>query len=105
MDNVQIDTQGDVALAQKQQLATPKLYAVVMHNDNYTTMDFVVYVLMEIFAHDEAAAVRLMLQIHEQGQAIVAKLPFEIAEMKADEVTELAEEENFPLLTTVEPLA
>ena len=96
-------SETDVITQTKTQVKQPKLYAVVMHNDNYTTMDFVVYVLVEIFEHSIEKAYQLMMQIHESGQAVVALLPYDLAEMKVDEVTALAEQASYPLLTTIEP--
>lgn len=93
----------DVVTETKIQVKQPKLYTVIMYNDNYTTMDFVVYVLVEIFQHNIDKAYQLMMQIHESGQAAVALLPYDLAEMKVDEVTALAEQESYPLLTTIEP--
>lgn len=100
--DVQTDNQSDVLTVSQTKLKHPQMYAVVMHNDNYTTMEFVVYVLVEIFHHDMDEAYRLMMKIHETGRAVVALLPFDIAEMKVDEVTMLAEQEQYPLLTTIE---
>lgn len=99
------DTDSDVAvISQVQtQVRRPSMYAVVMHNDNYTTMEFVMYVLMDIFEHNAEQAYQLMMKVHQTGRAVVATLPFEIAEMKVEEVDLLAEEENYPLLTTIEP--
>ncbi len=94
---------SDVALAVKPVLKKPQMYAVIMHNDNYTTMEFVVYVLTEIFDHPMDHAYTLMMQIHEKGQAAVALLPYQIAEMKVDQVDALAESAGYPLLTTIEP--
>lgn len=95
---------GDVAVQEQTKIKKPSLYAVTMHNDDYTTMEFVVYVLVEIFDHDIEQAYRLTMQIHQAGKAVVATLPFEIAEMKVDEVNELAEQEQYPLLTTIEKI-
>lgn len=97
------DLDSDVITKSQTLVQQPKLYAVVMHNDNYTTMDFVIFVLMLVFEHSSDQAYQLMMQIHHSGQAVVATLPFDIAEMKVDEVTLLAEQEQFPLLTTIEP--
>lgn len=94
----------DVAIQEQTQIKKPSMYAVIMHNDDYTTMEFVVYVLVGIFDHDIDTAYRLMMQIHHDGRAVVATLPFDIAEMKVDEVNELAEQEQYPLLTTIEKL-
>lgn len=93
---------GDVAVQEQTQLKKPSMYAVIMHNDDYTTMDFVVYVLVEIFQHTLERAVELMYTVHEAGRAVVAILPYEIAEMKVQQVNELAEQMEYPLLTTLE---
>lgn len=83
--------------------AQPPLYALIMHNDDYTTMEFVMMVLMsELFLSPELAY-RLMMTIHETGMAKVAVLPKEIAEMKALCITQLAEAADYPLLITVRP--
>lgn len=96
------DHQSDTITQNKTGLAKVPLYAVIMHNDHYTTMDFVVAILLEVFAYTLDRAVNTMMQIHEQGQAVVATLPKEIAEMKADHVMHLAQEADFPLLVTVQ---
>lgn len=79
----------------------PPMYALIMHNDDYTTMEFVVWVLVNILNLSVATAYDLMMQIHEEGQAKVAVLPKEIAEMKALRIHQLAEQEEFPLLVTL----
>lgn len=95
------EVQSDVALADEMVHAHAPMYAVIMHNDDYTTMDFVVYVLVEIFQHTLERAVELMYTVHEAGRAVVAILPYEIAEMKVQQVNELAEQMEYPLLTTL----
>lgn len=102
VDNVAgYETESEVALTTSKLTRAP-MYAVVMHNDDYTTMDFVVYVLMDIFNHNVDKAVELMYDIHKLGRAVVAVLPFDIGEMKVLQVTELAEQMEYPLLTTLE---
>jgi ATP-dependent Clp protease adaptor protein ClpS len=86
-------------------LVPPPRYQVIFMNDNVTTMDFVVALLMQLFEHTEDTAQLLMIKIHEQGQAVVAVLPFEIAESKAVEATILARNNNFPLNIKIEPEA
>ena len=80
----------------------PSMYHVIMHNDDYTTMDFVVSVLVEIFhkSHDEA--VFLMAAVHNKGQANVGTYTLDIAETKVALVTTAAREQHFPLLCTIE---
>jgi len=87
----------------KLDMVPPPKYNVVFLNDNVTSMDFVVAVLMELFEHSPETAADLTIRIHEQGQASVAVLPFEIAESKAVEVTLLARNNNFPLNVKLEP--
>lgn len=80
----------------------PPLYAIIMHNDDYTTMEFVVEVLLHVFDYGIEEAVMTMMQIHETGQARVAVFPKEIAEMKIVAVEALAEQAQFPLLLTLQ---
>lgn len=75
---------------------------VVLHNDHYTAMDFVVRVLEEVFAHSEKAAAARMLQVHTEGRALVGAYELAVALAKAEQVRELATEAEFPLLCTVE---
>ena len=81
----------------------PPLYKVLLHNDDYTTMEFVVHVLEEVFGHPPAVAARIMLSIHHRGVGVAGVFPHEIAETKATRVMELAREAEYPLLCTVEP--
>jgi len=81
----------------------PPLYRVLMHNDDYTTRDFVVYVLETVFHHDEASAVRIMLHVHHNGVGVAGVFTREVAETKIHIVEQLAAREEFPLLLTMEP--
>lgn len=87
----------------KKKLEKPKFYRVILHNDNYTTMDFVVFVLMYIFLHPEPEAVRIMLKVHNEGSGIAGVYPYEIAVTKAEKTMNLARAREYPLLCTVEP--
>lgn len=98
------ELEGDLALATDTNFAKPSLYALIMHNDDYTTMEFVVSVLTDILLHDLHTANELMMYIHYTGQAVVGVLPKEIAEMKLATINRLAAEQNYPLLTTLERL-
>lgn len=80
----------------------PKRYKVLMHNDDYTSMEFVVDVLMNIFRKSEAEAVRLMHTIHNENHAVCGIYTKEIAETKIEQTTELARENGFPLKCTME---
>lgn len=75
---------------------------VVLHNDHYTGMEFVIQVLEEVFAHSEKAAAARMMQVHTEGRALVGAYELAVALAKAEEVRALATEAGFPLLCTVE---
>jgi ATP-dependent Clp protease adaptor protein ClpS len=80
----------------------PSLYRVLLHNDDFTTMDFVVEVLESVFNMAEAQAMRVMLAVHVQGVGVAGVYTFEIAEMKVSQVIALAQANEFPLLCTME---
>jgi ATP-dependent Clp protease adaptor protein ClpS len=81
----------------------PSLYRVLLHNDDYTTQEFVDWVLQYVFKHDPETAHRIMLHVHMHGVGVAGIYPFEIAETKANKTMALAREADFPLLVTVEP--
>ena len=80
----------------------PGNYAVVLHNDNFTPMEFVVYVLQEIFHHSTEQAERIMLKVHNEGMSIAGVYRAEIAEQKAYDTAEEAKENQYPLKITIE---
>ncbi|MDT8316864.1 MAG: ATP-dependent Clp protease adaptor ClpS [bacterium] len=82
--------------------ATPALFKVLMHNDNYSTMEFVVDILETIFHKSSTEANQIMLSVHLKGVGICGIYPFEIAETKADAVHKAAEGAGFPLRCSVE---
>lgn len=98
------DPQHDEAVLtkSKQKLQKPPLFKVVLHNDNFTTMEFVVYVLMHVFHHSDDEAFRIMLQVHQQGIGVAGVFTFEVAETKVARVSALAQEHEYPLLCTLE---
>lgn len=79
------------------------MFAVVLHNDDFTTMEFVVWVLVHVFDQTTASATRLMLQVHQQGSARAGIYPRQVAETKCEETLSLAREQGMPLLVTIEP--
>lgn len=92
----------DVLLADPE-LKRPQRYAVVMYNDDYTPMEFVVGVLQDHFKHSLDKAVSIMLAIHHEGKGIAGVYPKDIAETKAQAVNREARQAGFPLLTQIEP--
>jgi ATP-dependent Clp protease adaptor protein ClpS len=94
---------GGVAEKTGRQTQEPSLYRVILHNDDYTTMEFVVEVLMGVFRHPQPEAVRIMLDVHRRGHGVCGTYPFDIANTKAEKVLRLAREREFPLKVTVEP--
>ncbi len=87
----------------KQRIKRPRMYRVLLHNDDFTPREFVVLVLKHVFAKGEAESTALMLHVHNNDVGVVGLYPFSVAETKIAEVTALSEESNFPLLFTMEP--
>lgn len=86
----------------KAKLEKPKLFKVLLHNDDFTTMDFVVWVLQYVFMRDTAEAVVVMLKVHNEGVGVAGVYPYEVATMKAEKAMNLAKAREFPFLCTVE---
>ena len=82
----------------------PGKFAVLLHNDNYTPMDFVVFVLQEVFHHPFDRAERIMLNVHSEGVGVAGIFHLEIAETKAFETAEFAKENQYPLKITIEEI-
>ena len=81
----------------------PRMFRVLMHNDDYTTRDFVVYVLQSVFHHAEPEALRVMLHVHNNGMGVAGVFSREIAETKIRKVQRLASQNEFPLRLSMEP--
>lgn len=86
----------------EEKVEKPSLFKVLLHNDDYTTMEFVVEVLESVFNMPEDQAIQVMLNVHVQGVGVAGIYPFEIAEMKVAKTTAMAREQEFPLLCTIE---
>lgn len=86
----------------QQQTKEPDLFSVILLNDDYTTMEFVVQVLESIFNKGPAEAFRIMMQVHTQGQGVCGVYPWDIAETKVATVHELANMSGFPLRASIE---
>ena len=92
MENTEQDQTALKDKPKKRQLKPPSKYAVVLYNDNYTPMDFVVFVLQEIFDHPFERAERIMLAVHTDGMGVAGIYHFEIAEQKAYDTVEEAQQ-------------
>ena len=86
----------------EEKVEEPPRFKVLLHNDDYTTMEFVVYVLESVFNMPEDQAVQVMLNVHVKGIGVAGVYTYEIAEMKVARTTALARENEFPLLVTME---
>ncbi|CAN5703728.1 ATP-dependent Clp protease adapter ClpS [soil metagenome] len=96
-------TSGEVLERSEQQTKKPELYKVLLLNDDYTTMEFVVEILESVFHKGPAEAYRIMLAVHTQGKGLCGVYSFELAETKVATVVERARENGFPLRAAMEP--
>ncbi|HYO96236.1 MAG TPA: ATP-dependent Clp protease adapter ClpS [Polyangiaceae bacterium] len=97
------EQQGDLSLDERPHVERPRRYVVVLHNDDYTTMEFVVHVLMKFFHLTETESTQVMLHVHHKGYGIVGAYTRDVAETKAAQVMAYAEEHGHPLRCTAEP--
>ena len=97
-----MSTQAATKERTSSRLKEPKLFHVIMHNDDFTTMEFVVEILVDIFHKDEVTAQSIMLGVHRQGKAVVGKYPYDLAVTKVNAALQRAEEQGFPFRMTVE---
>ena len=102
MGQRQPDSEIGVFSEQREEAKEPSLYRVILINDDYTTMEFVVEVLVTVFNKPYDEATRIMLKVHREGSGICGVYPFEIAETKVETVHRLAREKGFPLKCTME---
>jgi ATP-dependent Clp protease adaptor protein ClpS len=98
----EIDADGEVVVEKKTRLEKPKFFKVILHNDDFTTMEFVVFVLQYVFSRSDAEAFTIMLKVHNEGLGIAGIYPYEIAQMKSEKAMNLAKAREYPLLCTVE---
>ena len=91
----------ELATLEKIKVEVPRLYEVVLHNDDYTTQVFVVYVLMKFFHHDEGTANEIMLHVHTKGMGVAGVYPRDMAETKATQVVAFARKNEMPLECSV----
>ena len=98
-----MSVQEDVATEEKVKIEKPRDYVVIFHNDDRTTFEFVIAALHEIFHKSTTEAFELTNKIHQQGSAVVAKYPKEIAEAKVEQTLRAAKTYGYPLKVTCEP--
>jgi ATP-dependent Clp protease adaptor protein ClpS len=100
-------TEGDsgviVETRTERKTKKPPLYKVLLHNDDYTTREFVVEILRIVFHHSEQTALQIMMAVHNNGLGVAGVYTFEIAETKIRTVEAMAKEHEFPLRLTMEP--
>src|SRR5437773_4845216 len=96
--------QGDAAVKERTRIEKkePPMFTVVLLNDDYTTMEFVVHVLEHVFQKSPAEAYRIMMAVHVSGKGLAGIYPWEVAETKVEVVTSMAREAGFPLRAVTE---
>ncbi len=102
MSSVQTSTTTREKVREREKIEPPPKWKVIFHNDDITTMDFVVMVLMRIFGKTPDVAMRIMLKVHNEGSALAGIYPKELAEMRVMETRALARGNGFPLYLTME---
>ena len=95
--NTEPARRGDLETLEKPKVERPPLYEVLLHNDDYTTQEFVVYILERFFHHDAESARQIMLHVHTKGIGVAGVFPRDLAETKVHLVTEFAREHEMPL--------
>ena len=103
MVDVERRTGGEVLERTRQETKKPELFKVLLINDDYTTMDFVVEILESVFHKQPAEAYRIMMAVHTQGKGLAGLYPHEVAETKVATVIDRARAQGFPLLAAMEP--
>lgn len=93
---------SDVQEKQREEVKEPDMYRVMLHNDDYTTMEFVVEVLMNVFHKPVFDATQIMMDVHKKGRGIVGTYTYDIAATKVGKVRKLAREREYPLKCTME---
>ena len=102
MDPFLPETREDTDVKNLDEIKEPSMYKVLLHNDDYTTMEFVVYVLMQVFHKSAEEATRIMLNVHKRGIGMCGLYTYEVAETKVETVIRMARENGHPLKCTME---
>lgn len=103
MDNAGPRTKESTTVKPEKKIRPPSMHKVLLHNDHYTTMEFVIDILESIFTKPGAEAIRIMLNVHEKGVGVAGVYTADIAETKIASVHSRARDQGFPLKCTVEP--
>ena len=101
-NNINPEIEESIFSGTKDETKEPSMYRVLLHNDDYTTMDFVVEILMTVFNQSMEESVLVMMSVHRQGIGICGLYTFEVAETKMNSVHKLAREKGFPLRCSIE---
>jgi len=102
MSEYRPDTEETVLSGTREDIREPSMYRVLLHNDDYTTMEFVVEILMAVFNKPLDEATRIMQNVHRQGIGVCGVYTYEVAETKVETVEKLSLERGFPLKCTME---
>jgi ATP-dependent Clp protease adaptor protein ClpS len=102
MSGYHTDTEESVTTKSRDEVTEPPMFKVLLHNDDYTTMEFVVEVLMRVFHKSVEDSTRIMLKVHREGVGLCGLYTHEVAETKVDTVHSLARERGFPLKSSME---
>jgi ATP-dependent Clp protease adaptor protein ClpS len=101
--NHEHEYEGGTSTIIKPKIELPKKYKVLLHNDDYTTMEFVIFILQGVFHKSIEEAETIMMEVHKSGIGLCGIYTFEIAESKAKKVERLAREQTHPLMCSIEP--
>jgi ATP-dependent Clp protease adaptor protein ClpS len=102
-DKPERELEGDLAVEERKQTQRPRKYHVIFHNDDYTTMEFVVHVLIKFFHKSDTEATQIMLEVHHRGYGVVGVFTRDVAESKAEQVMVYAKKHGHPLRVSAEP--
>ncbi len=97
-----IEHQDDILLKDQSSIRFPRMYQVIMLNDDYTTMDFVILVLQDVFFKTAPESQEIMIEVHTKGKSVVGIYTYDVAQTKSLQVKELAKKEGFPLRCVLE---
>jgi ATP-dependent Clp protease adaptor protein ClpS len=102
MNEYEPELEEEIISETRDEIDEPSMYKVLLHNDDYTTMEFVVEILMLVFKKSPEEAVKIMLNVHQEGIGVCGVYPYEVSETKVKTVDALSRENGFPLKCTME---